>query len=1253
VVDKKLSLAIVSTIIIISSILGVFLLDTSVEEAGTFEELTQEEGRLVSDSDILPGEIRDSSQTTDKTLVETTDDSSSFGGGSTPVTIEGPFIAGSGGSGKQSIGFIGTLDAPTHDAPHLGAHDALTLSLWTNTVGYWEFEGNALDETTNDNDGTVSGATLTEEGYVGSAYEFDGVDNYINMGDPASLDISGTFTISAWVKLGDVGNGAIVQKGGYIAADGTLLYYDSATGRLTFKGNGVGGSDFSIKSNSAFTIYQWYHVVAVYNGSNETLYVDNVLQSETGGQTDNYLDLNDNVEIGGYSDQDFDFNGTIDEVHIWSRALSVTEIESLYNTSTGIYAYANQDLGAGTNNTADNEGDDIKNIFNWYVDGTSLTALNMPFENNTADTSATTKDYTNYENNGTVTNAIWNPTEGFDGKGAYEFDGDGDFINASDDSSLVLNATQGLSIELWLKLNPTGSTVNALEKRASASNYYKVVANGTGGLSCLFGNTASILYLSDVDVSDSQWHHVVCTVGVDEGPFKTAIYLDGQFVNTGQSDYEGLVGSSGDLLIGTGSDGDWNGSLDEVRIWQKALSEQQVLELFNNNSNNFVNQETKAGEVWNVTITPNDGTEDGTTKWSNPVPIIGSLSPPTYDDPILNATTIYNQTSDNLTIWIQNAFDTDGDDIKFIYNWYMNNSPLMVLNMPFEDDSDQYSTKDYSPYSNNGTVVGGGSNPYKPTGGYDGFGAYEFDGVDSHMNISHDEVYNFNISDDFAITVWLKIPSIQEDLDYTHNVIIEKWDNNTAQNRYPFSIMYFNKNQSTDPCKINFHRWAGLAGGASYVRTSGQVNDSQWHHYAFVKNGTQLYIYIDGVFDNNGTDGLTADPTNDQKIHIAKRSWTAGGISDYTFKGSIDDLAIWNRTLSPEQVNALANSRWDLMIDPETEVSDFWNATVTPYDGDNDGETKWTNTVEILGCIDADCDGAYMDLPGCCTPNVDCDCNDADANILPPVKSMFIDRSLTFCSGTYNLFNANNTVNIFEVNTSNVTVTCDSTVFVGNTSGSGLVTNGNNNITVQGCTFNNYNISLYLRNGNSFNIKNNILESSERTILMDNVVSSVFNNNTFINLSTGITGSAQNSNFTENLFVDPNLEESWTWGIQIWNAVFNNNLIMNNQFVNLSNGTGIRLYHAQGSNTIYNNTFDNLDDNGIRLEGTNTTNITGNTFTNIDKRGIWIYDESFETYVSDNEFYDISLQAIVVADSNFTNIINNDIINVNQEGIDI
>ena len=171
--------------------------------------------------------------------------------------------------------------------------------------------------------------------------EFDGTDDYISMGNPAALQITGALTLSAWFKSS--------YSGG---SNERILSKDNNTSRCYMTQlDGSGNAKFYIwNSNSAKiatstgTDYRddaWHHIVGVFDPSaidaqRLALYIDgsNVGYGNTTATTiDN--DVVD-IEIGRKQDNTLFFDGNIDEVAIWNSALSDIDIERIYNaTSAG------------------------------------------------------------------------------------------------------------------------------------------------------------------------------------------------------------------------------------------------------------------------------------------------------------------------------------------------------------------------------------------------------------------------------------------------------------------------------------------------------------------------------------------------------------------------------------------------------------------------------------------------------------------------------------------------------------------------------------------------------------------------------------------------------------------------------------------------------------------------------------------------------------------------------------------------------
>ncbi|MBW2984220.1 hypothetical protein KY361_03840, partial [Candidatus Woesearchaeota archaeon] len=268
-------------------------------------------------------------------------------------------------------------------------------------------------------------------------------------------------------------------------------------------------------------------------------------------------------------------------------------------TTEGNWTYDN--LTLHIINTTDVDNDEVKNIINWYVDNASITLLNMPFEGgslsgNSSGVPNATKDYSSYANNVTIVNATWDAAGGYDGKGAYSFDGD-DYINVTSLSTL------GITQVMWVK-----------------------------------------------NSSDTAWHHVANVSGTQ--------YIDG-VVATGR--LIPISNSAGTVIIGM----NYSGTIDDVMIFNRSLSAAQIKALYENRTDLTVSDETVKNETWYAAVTPNDGTADGATYYSNNLTISNINTPPYFTHSLTTQTAYVGV---NFTYDI-NASDKDpGETVTYSIN---------------------------------------------------------------------------------------------------------------------------------------------------------------------------------------------------------------------------------------------------------------------------------------------------------------------------------------------------------------------------------------------------------------------------------------------------------------------------------------------------------------------------------------------------------------------------------------------------------
>jgi len=251
-------------------------------------------------------------------------------------------------------------------------------------VGWWKLDETsgttAADSSGNDNDGTLVNmdpATDWIGGQVGGALDFDGANDYVNCGNDSSLDITDEITIAFWINTDDSGNN---EDNPYvIKSDNTYAIKHKTNNNIEFYiYDGVRYATW-YSVDSSFN-GQWHHVAGTYDGSVLNLYVDGELKdtaNHTGSiNTDTYnLNIARNSEITSRF-----YDGAIDDVRIYNRALGPEEIAGLANAlryREFSEAKAGSDTASITISTPDtNEGDLL--IAAVATDGDTSSSLAAP-----------------------------------------------------------------------------------------------------------------------------------------------------------------------------------------------------------------------------------------------------------------------------------------------------------------------------------------------------------------------------------------------------------------------------------------------------------------------------------------------------------------------------------------------------------------------------------------------------------------------------------------------------------------------------------------------------------------------------------------------------------------------------------------------------------------------------------------------------------------------------------------------------------
>ena len=197
-------------------------------------------------------------------------------------------------------------------------------------VAYYPFNGNANDASGYELHGTVNGAVLTTDRFdnQSSAYLFNGSNSDIEVLDSTLLDIKNQISLMAWIYPAEQKTQEIVRKGTQLTSSTTYALALSATGDIIFEA--APGGQFTQVRRQGYSLNQWSFIAGTYDGTEMKLYVNGELASTiavTGELNVNASALLMGTRLNLPADT---FNGKLDGIRIYNKALTDDEIASLY-----------------------------------------------------------------------------------------------------------------------------------------------------------------------------------------------------------------------------------------------------------------------------------------------------------------------------------------------------------------------------------------------------------------------------------------------------------------------------------------------------------------------------------------------------------------------------------------------------------------------------------------------------------------------------------------------------------------------------------------------------------------------------------------------------------------------------------------------------------------------------------------------------------------------------------------------------------
>jgi len=435
-------------------------------------------------------------------------------------------------------------------------------------IAYYPFNGNANDESGNQNHGEVIGATLTADrfGNGNSAYYFDGVDDYIDCGNSTILKPEFPISISTWVNIKslNIPVGIFLNCTGNARYYGVLLFVHDSGKVTTNYGNAGTIGPYSRRSKQGDTVLflnNWYHIVTIFkntdeieifvNGQNDGGHYDGYASSmeyDTDGSGNIGRFVNSTTNVPNYA------NTILDDICLYNYSLSDAEIDSLYHRGGW-----------------------------WPVEEEPELLAYYPFNGNVNDESGN-------QNHGVVIGATPTADRFGNENSAYYFDGMDDYIEIEDTPQLRLNDTD-YTIEFWVNPYTRNSSYHSsiLSKRIKVVNYSGYIITITGSQHELgIGKPFFILSggrdplsVGDRVIPLNRWTHIAWVYSKDDMLIKT--YIDGKIDTFEENFPQPNSEISEKLFIGADVDGypyNFNGKIDDIGIWNNALNVEQIDSLY-------------------------------------------------------------------------------------------------------------------------------------------------------------------------------------------------------------------------------------------------------------------------------------------------------------------------------------------------------------------------------------------------------------------------------------------------------------------------------------------------------------------------------------------------------------------------------------------------------------------------------------------------------------------------------------------------
>jgi hypothetical protein len=476
-------------------------------------------------------------------------------------------------------------------------------------VGLWHLNSDFLDSSGNINDGSCAGTTcpLVSDGNFDKAFNFDASNDYINCSNKSSLQLTGDMAISLWINPVFDGNwrGMVVKR----AASGNLAEF----GLSAKTGSGVNwyfGSGLRLANCLSGSLIpqngRWTHLAVTRQSGIMKIYFDGILQKTCDLSADLPIPTSTTPLTIGASRVGLEYyKGKIDEVAIYNRTLSSSEVSELYNKGkkgviTGSYTSPVRDVGFPAywetikwdqepwqmgKELPDNKYNEKAENAN----GSDMTnnALLLHLNNNAALGEDSDTFYDSSGSLGMVSCTGANcPTYTIDGKlnRAFNFDGSNDYIDLGNNPALRF--TDKFTISTWVKPNYTTCSERGVITRENSIRFLACAATAPYAFTFRFNSPTGWTseYKANTILLKDNWYYLTVTHDTTLPSGNLKMYVNG-VLDTQYNEIRPIISdlnlNTTPLYVGHGTGGSqqyFNGAIDEVAIFNRVLSANEVKE---------------------------------------------------------------------------------------------------------------------------------------------------------------------------------------------------------------------------------------------------------------------------------------------------------------------------------------------------------------------------------------------------------------------------------------------------------------------------------------------------------------------------------------------------------------------------------------------------------------------------------------------------------------------------------------------------